>query len=271
MPSAISLAARAYTPPNPAEARGAAKTESSAEDLEREKLSRACEEFESIFLGHLLKSMRATTKVLGDDGSPAGAGMMTEMMDEHLARALASKGGIGLGEALEEQFASRFDSEAPIRYRPAAAAPVLATGPAEGAAEAAAEPDTVEGRVSRYEPFIREAASSFDLKPELLRAVIAQESAGRPEAVSPKGAKGLMQLMDGTAEELGVRNSFDPEQNIRGGARYLRRLLDRFSGDLEKALAGYNAGPGAVERHGGVPPYRETRDYVSRVKRRMGI
>ena len=103
MPNAISLAARVYEAPSPAEARGAAKTEAPPEEAEREKLSRACKEFESVFLGHLLKSMRATTKVLGDGESAAGAGMMTEVMDEHLAMALASKGGIGLGDALERR------------------------------------------------------------------------------------------------------------------------------------------------------------------------
>ncbi|MBN1826841.1 MAG: transglycosylase SLT domain-containing protein [Candidatus Eisenbacteria bacterium] len=208
---------------------------------------------------------------MSDGEEPAGAGLMTEVMDEHLAREIATQGGIGLGDALERQFASRFDPDAPVRYRNVVS-PVRSLPIPDGYAAAGepAEPDTIEGRVERYDEIIREAASAFELEPELLRAVIAQESAGRPEATSPKGAKGLMQLMDGTAEEMGVRDSFDPEQNIRGGARYLRGLLDRFSGDLEKALAGYNAGPGAVERHDGVPPYRETRDYVSRVKRRMG-
>ncbi len=92
-----------------------------------------------------------------------------------------------------------------------------------------------------------------------------QESAGDPLAVSPAGARGLMQLMPGTADSLGVRDSFDPEQNLAGGVRYLRQLLDRFGGDERLALAAYNSGPGTVERYGDVPPYRETRDYVRRV------
>ncbi|HTZ77002.1 MAG TPA: transglycosylase SLT domain-containing protein [Stellaceae bacterium] len=103
------------------------------------------------------------------------------------------------------------------------------------------------------------------LDPRLLSAVIATESAFQPDAVSPRQARGLMQLTDGTARRFGVSNVFEPADNIRGGALYLRWLLRRFDGDLPLALAGYNAGEGAVARYGGVPPYAETRAYVDRV------
>lgn len=116
-----------------------------------------------------------------------------------------------------------------------------------------------------YEAHIERAARDYRLSPGLIRSVIAVESSGDARAVSSKRAKGLMQLTDSTAEMLGVRNVFDPKENIRGGACYLRQLLDRFDGDLRVALAAYNAGPGAVERHGGIPPFEETRAYVARV------
>lgn len=111
---------------------------------------------------------------------------------------------------------------------------------------------------------IRSAAAVHGLEPALLRAVIATESAFDPRAVSSKGAQGLMQLMPATARELGVRNVWDPRENIEAGARHLSRLVGRY-GELTLALAAYNAGEGAVDRHGGIPPYRETRDYVRRV------
>ena len=111
---------------------------------------------------------------------------------------------------------------------------------------------------------IREARRN-QLDPELVKAVVAVESGYRPAAVSNKGAVGLMQLMPATAEQLAVRDPLDPEQNLAGGSEYLRRMLDLFGGDLRLALAGYNAGPEAVRRYGGVPPYAETRSYVERV------
>jgi len=103
------------------------------------------------------------------------------------------------------------------------------------------------------------------LDPRLVHAVVAVESGFDPRAVSRKGARGLMQLMPETARELGVEDAFDPSQNLRGGIEYLRRMVDRFGGDLRLALASYNAGPEAVTRHGGVPPFAETAGYVRKV------
>ncbi len=108
--------------------------------------------------------------------------------------------------------------------------------------------------------------------PLLLYSVMHQESSFKSHAVSPKGARGLMQLMPGTAIRYGVTNIFDPKQNIEGGARYLRFLLDRFDGDINLALAGYNAGEGAVEKYGWqIPPYSETQEYVRRISRRYAL
>ncbi len=161
----------------------------------------------------------------------------------------------------------------------------LAGAPAVSAPQADAAPVVVDGLAlpehviadparhaagvpPRYAAKIAELAARFDLSPSLLEALVWQESRWRENAVSPVGARGLAQLMPGTARYLGV-DSNDPFQNLEGGARYLREQLDRFDGDLEKALAAYNAGPGRVERARGVPNIRETRNYVAAIMGRL--
>ena len=142
---------------------------------------------------------------------------------------------------------------------PAASASAGQTSPASAAAGPSGPVD------GRFAGEINAAAARHRLDPALLKALIRQESNFNPNAVSPAGARGLTQLMPGTAAALGVRNPLDPAQAINGGAKYLRQQLDRFGGDVRKALAAYNAGPGAVARHGGVPPYAETQNYVRKV------
>jgi len=110
-------------------------------------------------------------------------------------------------------------------------------------------------------------AKAFNLEEALIKAVIKVESDYNPKAVSSRGAQGMMQLIPETARLMDVGDPFNPEENIRGGSRYLRKMLDEFGGNLELALAAYNAGPGSVRRHGGVPPFAETRQYIKRVKK----
>jgi soluble lytic murein transglycosylase-like protein len=119
----------------------------------------------------------------------------------------------------------------------------------------------------RLETLIDRYSRHSELDPKLVRAVIQVESAFNPDALSQKGAMGLMQLMPGTASDLAVQDPYDPEQNLRAGTDYLRQMLDVFDERLELALAAYNAGPEAVERYGGIPPYPETRGYVEKVMR----
>jgi hypothetical protein len=128
-------------------------------------------------------------------------------------------------------------------------------------------PQPRRGRAN-YDDIISRHAKAEGVDENLVRAVIGQESGGNPRALSPKGASGLMQLMPQTAKRFGTRNINDPEENIRGGTRYLRFLNDRYKGDVDKVLAGYNAGEGAVDKFGGIPPYKETRNYVPSVKAR---
>ncbi|MCR9142603.1 MAG: lytic transglycosylase domain-containing protein [bacterium] len=131
-----------------------------------------------------------------------------------------------------------------------------------------ARPGAATGFAAELEAMIQQEASSQSVSPDLIRAVVQAESAGRPDARSKVGAVGLMQLMPGTARELGV-DPTNPRENIRGGVKYLNQMAGKF-GDLDLALAAYNAGPGAVKKYGGVPPYRETIDYISKIRKSLG-
>ncbi|HKQ69404.1 MAG TPA: lytic transglycosylase domain-containing protein [Polyangiaceae bacterium] len=138
-------------------------------------------------------------------------------------------------------------------------------GKRRGGPGAVAPGDSSAERFSRYNDAIREAATLYQIPEELVRAVIKVESDYDPRAVSRAGAIGLMQLMPDTADRMQVRDVMDPRENILGGVRYLRVLANMFNGDLQLTVAGYNAGENAVVRHGGIPPYDETEDYVVKV------
>lgn len=164
----------------------------------------------------------------------------------------------------------------PLAGQSSAAAPATSTPAADEVPKSATLPDYAiadparhaQAIPPRYAAKLAELAERFDISPALMEAVVWQESRWREDARSPVGAQGLAQLMPGTARYLGV-NPNDPFANLEGGARYLREQLDRFGGDLEKALAAYNAGPGRVERSGGVPNIRETKQYVAAIIGRL--
>jgi len=121
------------------------------------------------------------------------------------------------------------------------------------------------GASSQYDPLVEQAAARYGIDPAVLHGLIQQESGFDPEAQSSAGAAGLTQLMPGTASSLGVANPLNPAESIEGGARYLSQMMSKFGGNTEDALAAYNAGPGAVQQYGGVPPYAETQSYVQKV------
>jgi len=173
----------------------------------------------------------------------------------------------GMAAALTQQRASIEQQRASIKKQ---AETVGVWLPPDDRDAAGAEPpcDPIEDRI--VAPMIDGAAKTHAVRPELLRAVIEQESGYRSCAVSAKGAQGLMQLMPETIEQLGVKDAFDPKENIEAGARFLKQLLDKYKGDLAQALGAYNAGPEAVDQAGGIPPLPETQDYVKAILEKLG-
>ncbi len=222
-------------------------------EVESQKLRRAAAGIEGMFIAQLLKVMQSTVPK-PKKGLLSGGDMLGDFAQMELGRVLAERRSIGLADKLASSIQQRDQMKGHS---------LQSTAPL---------PKAIQRSIPLKKPNIREfdhhvqrAARRYGLRPEIISAVIQAESGGNPSALSPRNAKGLMQLTDSTAEMLGVKNIWSPGENIDGGARYLRKLLDRFDGRLELALAAYNAGPTAVSRYGGIPPYPETRAYVQRV------
>jgi soluble lytic murein transglycosylase-like protein len=237
------------------------------------KLQKAVREFESLFVGYMLKSMRNTVEKADNSTDGFGTDMLEGMFDVELARHISRNSNLGLAEMLYRKMTGESLAE-PVHAPGAQPVPLQRREAPRQTPRAQQEPNpvpggwtpkTLEERLRSYDKYIAEAAERFGVKDSLIRAVIAAESGARPDARSVKDAKGLMQLLDSTAAAMGVTNVWDPRENILGGAKYLRQLLEQFEGNEHLALASYNAGPAAVQKHGGVPPYRETQEYVARV------
>ena len=201
---------------------------------------KVAQDFEAMFIHQMLKSMRNT--VPKDDDMSNARRIFTEMLDEQIANTASRSGHFGLAQIVYKE---------------------LSGGKTAQDAYSAQSMNKASGE--QIENWVNEAAQTLDMDKNLLKAVIRQESGGNSLARSNKGAKGLMQLMDSTAKDMGVANSYNGRQNIIGGAKYLKQLLARFNGDESKALAAYNAGPGTVEQYGGIPPFEETKNYVKNV------
>ena len=224
------------------------------------KLRKACSDFQATLLGYMLKTMRKSVPRSNLLGNGYGGEIFTDLFDMKVAESISASSGFGMDRMLFKQLAPQAlgknwkDELGDFILQP------------HGNVVHVSDSQT---KTSPYDLWIRSAGRKYNIAPILINTIIEAESAGDYRAVSAKGAKGLMQLMDSTAVRLGVKDPFDPRQNIDGGVRYLRELLDRYGGNLKLALAAYNAGPAAVDRYNNIPPYPETREYVKGILDRM--
>lgn len=246
-------------------------------------LKEAARQFEGVFLNNMMKAMRRTVpqNELFNSGGPTK--FYQQMLDQEMAQTMATGSSrVGIADLIIRQFQASVTGQSEIQPQSAPPAPApLAmdryrsmgeiTGTVAERArlrrEATEAGPAVADTLQRFESEIHRSSANHDLDPALVLAVVMQESAGDPRSRSPKGAIGLMQLMPGTARELGVTDATSPAQNLAGGTRYLANMLQRYEGDLDLALAAYNAGPGNVDKAGrAVPNFPETQNYVAKVR-----
>ncbi|CUS99983.1 transglycosylase SLT domain-containing protein [Candidatus Kryptobacter tengchongensis] len=245
-------------------------------ELKRTKLKEASENFEAIFLNFMLKSMMKISSdrensIFGGDNF--GGDVLDSIFYLELSKHIAKNGKFGIAELIYKQLVEKDSENLKIEGSPKIENAEI--NRKEKFIELQKNSrksffinkygESLIERINRFDGLIRKASEEFNVPEELIKAVIAVESSGNALAFSPKGAKGLMQLMDSTAEFVGVKNIWNPAENIYGGVKYLRHLLDRFNGDIKLALAGYNAGPENVEKYGGIPPFPETIEYLGKV------
>ncbi|MCL5990822.1 MAG: transglycosylase SLT domain-containing protein [Bacteroidetes bacterium] len=259
-------------------------------DAEKSRIAEASRGFESMFVNIMFKEMKKGLLDKEDDEkndslSVFGADTFEGYTDMMFSDEISKSGkGIGIAEMIYSHLTGGdslkpITMEVPDNIPEVKVEPSILKAPIESNPIKESKPtifgdsfiDRLNSRISKYENIINEASSIYKVPKNVIKAIIGAESAGRADAVSSAGAKGLMQLMDGTADNLGVRNSFDVKQNIFGGTKYIKLMLDKFDGNIEYALAAYNAGPGNVMKYSGIPPFKETQSYVVRVKKYMKI
>ncbi|MEI7812256.1 MAG: transglycosylase SLT domain-containing protein [Ignavibacteria bacterium] len=241
------------------------------------KVAKASRDFESLLTSMMFKSMTKNTNgMMGEDGY--GGDVFESMFENELSSFATKKNSLGIAKELYKKItgedlpveesmklSEKLGNSAPVKKETKAPVKTPVDIRTDNTQPAVSPSTSSINRLNKYEGIISNASKEYGIDSNIIKSVILAESAGNEKAQSVSKAKGLMQLMDSTARSMGVKNVWDPKENIQGGTKYLADLLRQYKGDLKLALAAYNAGPGNVEKYKGVPPFQETKTYITRV------
>lgn len=232
-------------------------------EQDKTKLAKASKEFETLLTSMMLKSMTQNTEgMFGKEGEGFGSDIMGMFFENELAGMITQSRGLGIAEMLYQKMTGeKLDIKLPIKQTEI---PLNIENSLDNI-NSVKPSNSALNRLSVFDEYINEASEHFGVPTSIIKSVILTESAANPNAISKCKAKGLMQLMDGTAKDMGVKNVWDAKENIFGGTKYLSQMLQKYDGDLKLALAAYNAGPANVNKYNGIPPFDETQNYVKRV------
>jgi Rod binding domain-containing protein len=234
-------------------------------NTQKQKLAKAAKQFESLLTSMMLKSMtNSADGMFGKDSY--GGDYFSMIFDNQLASYMSDSKSMGIAGMLYKKITgedlnnlSSGSTSNPLSGFGKPNKPAVSGGSAVTPSSASMN------RLGKYDSIIADASEKFGIDPNVIKSVILTESAANEKAVSGAKAKGLMQLIDSTAHDMGVQNVWDPKQNILGGTKYLAEMLRKYNGNLRLALASYNAGPSNVDKYNGIPPFEETQNYVTRV------
>jgi Rod binding domain-containing protein len=234
---------------------------------EKQRMADVSKQFESLLTSMMLKSMNQTTSGGMFGESNFGGDFFDSIFQFEIADKISKGTGLGVADQIYKRLTGTNLSIEELNPK---VTPIINQPKIEVTSSSteipAVEPSTQSlSRLGKYDEIINEASETYGVDKNIIKSVILAESSAKENAVSTASAKGLMQIIDSTAQYLGINNVFDPKENIMGGAKYLSQLLRKYNGDLKFALAGYNAGPGNVDKYNGIPPFTETQTYVKRV------